>query len=419
MRGEAAASIQSAGDCRFCGSPLTESFVDLGATPLANSYIDPAAAGRTQRRYPLHAFVCGACFLVQLPAHESPEEIFSDYAYFSSYSDSWLAHARSYCAAMVERFGIDEGTRVIEVASNDGYLLQFFKERGVPVLGIEPAANVAEVAEGKGIPTLVRFFGVQTAKRLANRGKQADLLIANNVLAHVPDINDFVAGLRHALRPSGVLTIEFPHLLNLLAETQFDTIYHEHYSYLSLTTAERILEAQGLEVFDVEELPTHGGSLRLFAGRKDSRRAVTTNPGRIKAAERKAGLGRIETYRRFDARVRAVRRDLCDFLAGIKRAGKSVAGYGAPAKGNTLLNYCGIGPELLPYTVDISPHKQGRLLPGSRIPVLGPGAIAERKPDYVLILPWNIREEIVEKMKDIRKWGGRFVVPIPELKVLP
>jgi 2-polyprenyl-3-methyl-5-hydroxy-6-metoxy-1,4-benzoquinol methylase len=419
MPGQAAAIIQSAGDCRFCGAQLTESLVDLGTMPLANSYIDPAAADQSERRFPLHALVCGACFLVQLPAHESPEEIFSDYAYFSSYTDSWLDHARAYCTAMVERFGIDQNTRVVEVASNDGYLLQFFKERGIPVLGIEPAANVAEVAESKGIPTLVRFFGVQSAKRLAERGKQADLLIANNVLAHVPDINDFVAGLRQALRPAGVLTIEFPHLLNLLAETQFDTIYHEHYSYLSLTTTERILKVHGLSVFDVEELPTHGGSLRLFVCRADSGREATTNPRRLKAAERKAGLERIETYRRFDARAQAVRQDLRDFLAGIKRTGKSVAGYGAPAKGNTLLNYCGIGPELLPYTVDVSPHKQGRLLPGSHIPVLDPGVIAERKPDYVLILPWNIREEIVLKMKGIRQWGGRFVVPIPTIRVLP
>lgn len=419
MSGEAAANIQLVGDCRFCGSPLSESFIDLGKTPLANSYIDPAAVGHSEYFFPLHAFVCGACFLVQLPAHESPEKIFSDYAYFSSYSDSWLDHARTYCSAMVERFEIDESARVVEVASNDGYLLQFFKERGVSVLGIEPAANVAEVAESKDIPTLVRFFGVQTANRLAERGKQADLLIANNVLAHVPDINDFVAGLRQALRPSGVLTIEFPHLLNLLAETQFDTIYHEHYSYLSLTTAERILKNHGLEVFDVEELSTHGGSLRLFACREDSGHAATTNPRRIMAAERKAGLNSIEIYRRFEARARAVRQDLCDFLAGIKRSGKSIAGYGAPAKGNTLLNYCGIGPELLPYTVDVSPHKQGRLLPGSRIPVLDPSVIAKRKPDYVLILPWNIKEEIVGKMKSIKKWGGRFVVPIPEVKVLP
>ncbi len=419
MPSQTAAILQSAGECRFCGSHLTESFIDLGTMPLANSYIEPAAASQPERRFPLHAFVCGACFLVQLPAHESPQEIFSDYAYFSSYSDTWLEHARAYCAAMVERFDIGENARVVEVASNDGYLLQFFKERGIPVLGIEPAANVAEVAESKGIPTMVRFFGVPTAKRLAERGKQADLLIANNVLAHVPDINDFVAGLRQALRPSGVLTIEFPHLLNLLAQTQFDTIYHEHYSYLSLTTTERILEAHGLKVFDVEELPTHGGSLRLLACREDSGRAVTTNPRRIRAAERKAGLERLETYRRFDAQAQTVRRDLRDFLAGIKRSGKSVAGYGAPAKGNTLLNYCGIGPELLPYTVDVSPHKQGRLLPGSRIPVLDPGVIAERKPDYVLILPWNIREEIVDKMKAIGDWGGRFVVPIPEVKVLP
>jgi len=419
MSRAAPAIMPSAGNCRFCGTPLTESFVDLGATPLANSYIDPAAGDQLEPHFPLHTYVCGACFLVQLPAHESPEEIFSDYAYFSSYSDSWLEHVKSYCASMVDRFGIDKHARVVEVASNDGYLLQFFKDRGVPVLGIEPAANVAEVAEGKGIPTLVRFFGVQTAKRLAERGKQADLLIANNVLAHVPDINDFVAGLRMALRPSGVLTIEFPHLLKLLAETQFDTIYHEHFSYFSLSTAERILNSHGLKIFDVEELSTHGGSLRVFACREDNDRAATTNPRRVKQAERKAGLDRIETYRLFDASARAVRHDLCDFLTGIKKAGKTIAGYGAPAKGNTLLNYCGIGPDLLAYTVDVSPHKQGRLLPGSRIPVLHPETIAERKPDYVLILPWNIKQEIIAKMGDIRKWGGRFVVPIPEVKVLP
>ena len=419
MPGEAARALTIAGDCRFCGAPLTTSAIDLGETPLANAYLKPCAAAAPEPVYPLHAYVCGACFLVQLPAHETPEAIFGDYAYFSSYSESWLEHARRYAEAMTERFGISETSRVVEVASNDGYLLRNFQERGVPVLGIEPAANVAEAAEASGVPTLVRFFGKRTAERLVARRKTADLLVANNVLAHVPDLNDFVAGLRIALKKTGVLTIEFPHLLKLVAETQFDTIYHEHFSYFSLATAGRVLDAHALELFDVEELATHGGSLRLYVARAGSGRPVTSNVARIKKAERAAGLDSLQTYRGLARRAATIRRDLTEFLQGAKRAGKTVAGYGAPAKGNTLLNYCGIGPELLPYTVDRSPHKQGRLLPGSHVPVEAPEAILQRRPDYVLILPWNLTGEIVAQMDEVRAWGGQFVVPIPEVRILP
>lgn len=419
MGARAAKLAEPQASCRFCGAPLTESVIDLGSTPLANSYLDLAAAQRHEPSYPLHAYVCDACMLVQLPAYETPHAIFSDYAYFSSYSDSWLAHAQRFAEMAIERFKLDADHLVIEVASNDGYLLQYFKERGVRVLGIEPAANCAEAAEAKGIPTLVQFFGVATARMLASEGHAADLIVANNVLAHVPDLNDFVAGLAIALKPTGVLTVEFPHLMRLLADNQFDTIYHEHFSYFSFATAERVLGAHGLEVFDVEELPTHGGSLRIHASLAAADRLETPAVARLREAETAAGLDRIETYRRFGARAEAIRRDLVDFLKGMKRAGKTVAGYGAPAKGNTLLNYCGIGPDLLPYTVDVSPHKQGKLLPGSHIPVEHPDVIAARKPDYVLILPWNIRDEIIAKMGFIGDWGGRFVLPIPDVKVLP
>jgi len=419
MPGEAAGLIEFAGDCRFCGSPLTQSMIDLGETPLANAYVQPGNEAAREPRFPLHVYVCGSCFLVQLPNHESPDAIFSDYAYFSSFSQSWLDHAERYAEAMIERFDIGGTQRVVEIASNDGYLLKFFQARGIPVVGVEPAANVAAEAEAAGIPTLVQFFGIQAAQGLADACKTADLMVANNVLAHVPDLNDFVAGLRIALKWDGVLTIEFPHLLQLLRQNQFDTIYHEHFSYFSLTTAVDVLNAHELRVFDVEELPTHGGSLRLFVCRDDADRATTSNITRIKRNEAAAGLQNLATYREFGRRSAAVGRDLRDFLINAKRTGKTVAGYGAPAKGNTLLNYCAISPDLLPYTVDVSPHKQGRLLPGSRIPVEHPDVIAERKPDYVLILPWNLTEEIVSKMAHLRSWGGQFVVPIPEVKVLP
>jgi SAM-dependent methyltransferase len=419
MPGEAAQRIETAGDCRFCGAALTETMVDLGETPLANAYVPSDQASSYEPRFPLHVYVCSTCFLVQLPAHETPDAIFGDYAYFSSFSQSWLDHCERYAEAMIERYDINPTQRVVEIASNDGYLLKFFKARGIPVLGIEPAANVAAEAQANDIPTLVEFFGTESAKGLANARKTADLLVANNVLAHVPDLNDFVEGLRMALKWTGVLTIEFPHLLKLIEQNQFDTIYHEHFSYFSLTTAERVLKVHDLRIFDVEELPTHGGSLRIHACRDENERETTANVGRIKADEAEAGLQNIQTYRDFGQRAAAVGRDLRDFLSSAKRAGKTVAGYGAPAKGNTLLNYCGIGPDLLPYTVDVSPHKQGRLLPGSHIPVEHPDVIAERKPDYVLVLPWNLKDEIVSNMAHVRDWGGKFVVPIPDVRVLP
>jgi SAM-dependent methyltransferase len=405
--------------CRFCGAPLSHVFVDLGASPLANSYLEPADLRKAESFYPLCVYVCGECFLVQLPEEERPEAIFSHYAYFSSYSESWLRHAEEYTAAMVERFGLGPEHRVVEVASNDGYLLRWFAARGIPVLGIEPAANVAAAAEAAGIPTRVKFFGEATARELVAEGIRADLLVGNNVLAHVPGLNDFVAGLKLLLAPAGVLTMELPHLLRLMAEDQFDTIYHEHYSYFSLTTVQQVFAAHGLTLFDVEELSTHGGSLRIYCRHEeDSTKPVGERVADLLAREATAGLSRLETYRSFDEQVRRVKRGLLRFLIQAKEEGRSVAGYGAPAKGNTLLNYCGVRTDLLDYTVDRSPHKQGRFLPGTRIPIHGPDRLRETRPDYVLILPWNLKEEIVEQMADVRSWGGRFVVAIPEVKVL-
>ncbi len=408
--------------CRFCGAPLSEIFVDLGASPLANSYLEPADLGRAEAFYPLAVYTCGECLLVQLPEAERPEAIFSDYAYFSSYSESWLRHAQGYAEAMIDRFGFGAGHQVIEIASNDGYLLRWFKERGVPVLGVEPAGNVAAAAVAAGIPTVVRFFGAATARELVAEGKRADLLVGNNVLAHVPDLNDFVAGLEILLAPAGVLTMEFPHLLRLMAEDQFDTIYHEHYSYFSFATVRKVFAAHGLTLFDVEELPTHGGSLRIYCRHarhdEDASKPVGERVADLLAREEAAGLGRLETYRSFGERARRVKWGLLSFLISAKEEGKSIAGYGAPAKGNTLLNYCGVRTDFLDYTVDRSPHKQGRFLPGTRIPIHGPDRLRETRPDYVLILPWNLKEEIVEQMADIRSWGGRFVVAIPEVRVL-
>jgi hypothetical protein len=405
--------------CRFCGAPLSQIFVDLGAQPLANSYLEPENLWKAETFLPLCVYVCGQCFLVQLPEEERPEAIFSDYAYFSSYSESWLRHAEAYAAAMVERFGLGGGHMVIEVASNDGYLLRWFAARGIPVQGIEPAGNVAAAAEAAGIPTLVKFFGEATARGLVAAGTQADLLVGNNVLAHVPDLNDFIAGLRLLLGSAGVLTMEFPHLLRLMAEDQFDTIYHEHYSYFSFTTVRQIFAAHGLTLFDVEELSTHGGSLRIYARHgSDSSKPVGERVATLLAQEAAAGLSRLETYRSFDERVRRVKRGLLRFLIQAKEEGRSIAGYGAPAKGNTLLNYCGVRTDFLDFTVDRSPHKQGRFLPGTRVPIHGPDRLRETRPDYVLILPWNLKEEIMEQMADVRSWGGRFVVAIPEVKVL-
>jgi SAM-dependent methyltransferase len=403
--------------CRLCGKTLAETFVDLGVSPVSNAYLAEADLRNAEPFFPLHAFVCGGCFLVQLDEVQTPDRLFAGYRYFSSYSDSWLRHAETYAGQMIERFRIGPKSQVVEVASNDGYLLQFFHRRGIPVLGVEPAANVARAAEEKGITTLVRFFGADTARSVALMNKQADLLIGNNVLAHVPDLNDFAGGLAIALKPEGVLTMEFPHLLKLMERNQFDTIYHEHFSYFSLGAAAQIFARHGLRVFDVEELATHGGSLRVFVCHDAAQFAATPRPGALIARERAAGLLRIETYRGFAEQARKIKRDLLAFLIEAKNSGKRIAGYGAPAKGNTLLNFCGIGTDFLDYTVDRSPHKQGLYLPGSRIPVFAPGRIAKTKPDYVLILPWNLKDEIMEQMAHVRGWGGRFVLPIPALEV--
>jgi SAM-dependent methyltransferase len=404
--------------CRFCAAPLTQTFVDLGLSPLANSLISEEDLAREEPRYPLHAYVCGNCLLVQLGEFASPQDIFEEYVYFSSFSDTWVEHARRYVEQMIARFGFDAASSVVEIASNDGYLLQWFVERGVPVLGVEPAANVAAAAEAKGIPTLVRFFSEQTARDLVEQGLGADLVIGNNVLAHVPALNDFVAGLEVLLAPDGVVTMEFPHLLRLIAETEFDTIYHEHFSYFSALTVERVFTAHGLRLFDVEELPTHGGSLRIYAAHAGSdEHADTGRVAELVERERAAGLADLATYARFDERVRAVRKGLREFLEGKRAEGRSVAAYGAAAKGVTLLNYCGIGPELVEYVADRSPHKQGLYLPGVRLPIHPPEHIAETKPDFLLLLAWNLKDEIVEQMSHVRSWGGRFVTPIPEVAV--
>jgi SAM-dependent methyltransferase len=405
--------------CRFCATPLEAVFADLGMSPLANSYLAPEQGNRMEPFYPLRALVCSRCFLVQLEEYESPHHIFSDYAYFSSYSSSWLEHSRRYVEAMVERFGIDGDSHVVEIASNDGYLLQYFAERGVPVLGIEPAANVAQVAVEKGLPTLVEFFGVDTARSLLP-DRAADLLLGNNVLAHVPDINDFVGGMKIALKPGGVITMEFPHLMRLIDEMQWDTIYHEHFSYLSFSTARRVFAAHGLRVFDVEELPTHGGSLRIFGCHEDD--ADKPDTGRaheLLEREDAAGYNDLATYLDYGEGVARDKRAIFSTLAGLKEDGKRIVGYGAAAKGNTLLNYCGIGRDFLDYTCDLNPHKQGQFLPGTHIPIRSPDAIPETRPDLVFILPWNLKDEIVEQLSFIRDWGGRFVVRTPELRVLP
>ena len=403
--------------CRSCATPLTRSVVDLGSSPVANSMIRADAADRMEPTFPLHAFVCEACHLVQLIDFESPEVLFGDYTYFSSYSESWLAHARRYCEAMTARLGLGPQSKVVEIASNDGYLLRWFVEAGIPVLGVEPAANVAEVARAAGVPTQAVFFGRATAERLKAEGHAADLMTANNVLAHVPDINDFVAGFAILLKPTGTVTFEFPHLLNLIDQVQFDTIYHEHFSYLSLAVVQALLARHGLAVIDVEEWPTHGGSLRVFARHAAGAPAASARVADILRRETDAGLGRMEIYDAFGEKVVAVKYGLLDFFVQARREGRTVVGYGAPAKGNTLLNYCGIGPEMLPYTVDASPHKQGRLLPGTRIPVHAPSRILVTRPDYVLILPWNLRDEIARQMTPIRAWGGRFVVPLPTVEI--
>ena len=408
--------------CRSCGAPLDRVMVDLGSSPLANSYLSPAALARAELFLPLCVYVCERCWLCQLPECATPQEIFSDYAYFSSFSTSWLEHARAYVDAMVPRFGLGTHSRVVEIASNDGYLLKNFVERGIPVLGVEPAANVAEAARKIGIPTEVRFFGREAARDLAARGFAADLLLGNNVLAHVPDLDDFVGGLALLLKPEGVLTMEFPHLVRMIDGNQFDTIYHEHYSYFSFVAVERVFAAHGLELFDVEELATHGGSLRIFARHRAASGEVsgprTPRVADLLARERAAGVESLAYYAGYSERVRETKRALLDFLIREKRAGKTIVGYGAPAKGNTLLNYCGVRGDFLDYTVDRSPHKQGLFLPGTRIPIRAPEAIFETRPDFVLILPWNLSAEIATQMAAIRDWGGRFLVAIPGVELL-
>lgn len=405
--------------CRFCGTSLTYTFCDLGMSPLSNSYLKEEDLLKDEAIYPLHAYVCTECFLVQLEQFEAPAQIFSDYAYFSSYSDSWLKHAENYVQEMIQRFKFTSSNQVIEIASNDGYLLRYFKEKGVPVLGIEPAANVADVAQAAGIPTQIKFFSVQTAKELLKEKKQADLLIGNNVLAHVPDLNDFVAGMKLVLKPQGIITMEFPHLWRLMAEHQFDTIYHEHFSYFSFITVESIFAKHGLSLFDVQELSTHGGSLRIFAKhQEDNSKGVSLTVAELKQREISFGLDKLETYQLFQKNVAQTKESLLKFFIETKKHGKTVVGYGAPAKGNTLLNFCGVGREYIDYTVDRSPYKQGRFLPGTHIAIKEPDEISKTKPDYLLILPWNLKDEIMQQMAYINSWGGKFVIPIPYTRIL-
>ncbi len=404
--------------CRFCGTPLKHTFVDLGMSPPCNNILKSEQLNDMEAFYPLQVFVCERCFLVQLQEYVSPLQIFGDYSYFSSYSESWLRHAERYTAMIVERLSLDSLSAVVELASNDGYLLQYFVAKGIPVLGIEPAANVAQTALQKGIPTLVKFFGLETARELVAQGKEADLIIGNNVLAHVPDVNGFVAGMKVLLKRQGVITMEFPHLMRLMEENQFDTIYHEHFSYFSLFTVEQIFAAHDLTLFDVEELPTHGGSLRIYVCHSDNAAyPVSERVKRLRLAETAAGFTCLEHYLSFGEQVKETKRRLLDFLIRARNEGKSIVGYGAPGKGNTLLNYCGIRTDFLDYTVDRSPYKQGRYLPGSHIPIFPPDKINETRPDYVLILPWNLKEEIMQQMAHIREWGGQFIVPIPTVQV--
>jgi SAM-dependent methyltransferase len=412
--------MKHASKCRHCRQDLALVFADLGATPVSNDYLRPDQRDGAEPYYPLRAFCCTACRLVQLEDFRRADDLFrEDYAYFSSVSTSWLDHARRYADAMQARYGLTEASTVLEVASNDGYLLQYFKAKRMRILGIEPCRSVAEWARDKvGIPTEVVFFGEATAKRLKAEGWEADLTAANNVLAHVPDINDFVSGFREILKPDGVSTFEFPHLLNLIRQNQFDTIYHEHFSYLSLLASERFCETNGLRIFDVEKLPTHGGSLRIHACKAGARHRRTEAVEEVLAEERGAGLDGDAVYAAFSEQARETKRALLELLIGLKRQGKSIVGYGAPAKGNTLLNYCGIGRDFLDYTVDRAPQKQGMFLPGTRLEIHAPDKIMETRPDFVLILPWNIRDEVMQQMAAVRDWGGRFIVPIPRAEII-
>ena len=413
------AAVRELAACRFCAAPLRHTFVDLGMSPLCESYVPAERVNAMEPFYPLHAKICERCLLVQLESFVAAEDIFTEYAYFSSYSDSWVAHARAYVEMAVERFGLGSESLVMEVASNDGYLLRHVVERGIPALGIEPAANVAEVARALGIETLVRFFGRETASDLVAEGRRADLIAANNVMAHVPDLNDFVVGFEIVLADDGVVTIEVPHLLRLVEDKQFDTIYHEHFQYFSCLTAQRVLAHHGLELFDVEELKSHGGSLRLYAQRESTgSRPVEQRVHDLVERERGLGFDTLEAHLAFTAEVEETKWGLLEFLIAKRREGKKIAGYGAPGKGNTLLNYCGIRTDLLDYTVDRNPYKQGQFLPGTHIPILAPEVLEEDRPDYILILPWNLKEEIVAQLEYTRGWGAQFIVPIPKVAVL-
>jgi SAM-dependent methyltransferase len=407
------------GKCRLCEAPLSHTFVDLGMSPLCESYRTRERLNEMEPFYPLHAFVCQECWLVQLMEYVSPDDIFSEYAYFSSFSESWLQHARCYVEMISERLGLGPRSHVVELASNDGYLLQYFVKRSIPVLGIDPAANVAKVANERGVPTLVRFFGQDTARELVAEGRQADLLLGNNVLAHVPDLNNFVAGMKILLKPRGVITMEFPHLQRLMEGNQFDTIYHEHFSYFSFLSAQATFARHGLVVFDVDEISTHGGSLRVYVRHaEDDSKPAALAVSNLRQRERELGFDKPETYQAFDQQVRETKWKLIEFLIDAKRNGKNIVGYGAPGKGNTLLNYCGIRTDLIDYTVDRNPYKHGKYLPGTHIPIFAPERIRETKPDFVLILPWNLKDEIVKQLAYIKEWGGRCVVPIPTIIVL-
>jgi 2-polyprenyl-3-methyl-5-hydroxy-6-metoxy-1,4-benzoquinol methylase len=403
--------------CRFCNAKLI-SFCDLGQSPLSNSFLEESQLQTKETFYPLHAYVCEICYLVQLDEFESPKNIFTNYAYFSSYSETWLKHCQEYTNQVISRFKINHNKKVIEIASNDGYLLKYFKEEKIPVLGIEPAENVAQVAESSGIPTVKSFFNSELAQNLQAENKQADLLICNNVLAHVPNLNDFIAGLKILLKPEGVITLEFPSLSKLIEQNQFDTIYHEHFSYFSCLTVEKIFLHHGLTLFDIDELNTHGGSFRIYVQHQESTgNPISENVSRVKRMEKNKGLDKLSSYLNFKKQVEKTKHQLYSFLTEKKKQGKVIAAYGAPAKGNTLLNYCNIGTDLIDYTVDLNPGKQDHFLPGTHIPIFHPDKIKDTKPDYLLILPWNIKSEIMEQMKFINAWGGKFVIPIPKIMV--
>ncbi|MBT2686909.1 methyltransferase domain-containing protein [Bacillus sp. ISL-47] len=405
--------------CRFCGGKLSISFANLGVTPLANSFLCPGDGSTNEQYYPLNAFVCNQCFLVQLEEIKSPEQIFRDYPYFSSYSNSWLNHSRSYVDMVADRFSLNESSQVVEIASNDGYLLQYFKNKMIPAFGIEPAENIAKIAINKGIETRVLYFSDAAAQKLLNEGIQSDLLIANNVLAHVPNLNSFINGLKILLSSKGVINLEFPHLLNLIKGCQFDTIYHEHYSYFSLLTVQSIFEAHRLKIFDVDQLPYHGGSLRIYVSHlEDETKEISDRVLKLINYEKECGLNQVETYLNFEERIKSIKQELRSKLFQLKSNGKTIAGFGAPAKGNTLLNYCRVGKEFLEYTVDETPYKLGLLLPGTHIPIYSVDKIRQTRPEYILILPWNWKHEVMEKLSYIREWGGKFIIPIPQVEIL-